>query len=421
MSAQRVVLLLVVTTLLAVFVGPAAAVAREGSYRAKAAKLSAPVESSGSFRLPRAATHVAVYWRGSAGARVRFRLSRDGGSFGRWRRVRLDEVGERRRDGRTYGSLVRAHGARVVRVAAAGSVSVSQPRVISRAEWGADESLMTWAPEFQVTQKLIVHNTATQNDDPDPAATIRSIYRYHAVTQGWGDIGYNFLVDEAGNVYEGRYSRAYPAGTSPTGDDAFGHGVTAAHASGFNSGTVGIALPGTLTSRDPAPAARDALERFLAWEAERNGIDPLGSSLYVNPVSGTEKAFANIAGHRDVNSTECPGDRLYAALPSIRSAAAQLISGDTTAPAAPTGLVATPGSRSVTLDWVDNAETDLAGYRVERRVGNRAWSVRADVSTSAFTDIALKSGTTYRYRVSAYDRNGNYSLPSAEVAAVPTR
>src|SRR5215211_5314321 len=86
-----------------------------------------------------------------------------------------------------------------------------------------------------------------------------------------------------------------------------------------------------------------------------------------------------------------------------------------------TGLVATPGSRSVTLDWVDNAETDLAGYRVERRVGNRAWSVRADVSTSAFTDIALKSGTTYRYRVSAYDRNGNYSLPSAEVAAVPTR
>ena len=442
MSAQRIVLLLVVTTLLAVFVGPAAAVAREGSYRAKAAKLSAPVESSRSFRLPRAATHVAVYWRGSAAARVRLRLSHDDGSFGRWRRVRLDEVGERRRDGRTYGSLVLARGARVVRVAtdrplrrvwvlaitdrgprapSAGISSVSQPRVISRAEWGADESLMTWAPEFQVTQKLIVHHTATQNDDPDPAATIRSIYRYHAVTQGWGDIGYNFLVDEAGNVYEGRYSRAYPAGTSPTGDDAFGHGVTAAHASGFNSGTVGIALLGPLTSRDPAPGARDALERFLAWEAERNGIDPLGSSLYHNPVSGTEKVFANIAGHRDVNSTECPGDRLYAALPSIRSAAAQLISGDTTAPAAPTGLVATPGSRSVTLDWVDNAETDLAGYRVERRVGNRAWSVRADVSTSAFTDIALKSGTTYRYRVSAYDRNGNYSLPSAEVAAVPTR
>jgi hypothetical protein len=197
--------------------------------------------------------------------------------------------------------------------------------------------------------------------------------------------------------------------------------VTAAHASGFNSGTVGVALLGTLTARNPAPAARDALERFLAWEAERNWIDPLGSSLYVNPVSGTEKVFANIAGHRDVNSTECPGERLYAALPSIRSAVAQLITGDTTPPAIPAGLVATAGSRRVALDWTDNSETDLAGYRVERRVGNRAWAVRADVEQSTFSDTGLKPGTTYRYRVSAYDRNGNYSPPSAEVAAIPLR
>jgi hypothetical protein len=441
MSAHRVVLRLVVTILLVGLAGPAPAVARLGSSPAKVAQVSAPIESSRSFRLPRAATHVAVYWRRSAAARVRLRLSRDGGSFGRSQRVRLDEIGRRRHDGRTYGSLVLARGARVVRVATdrplrrvwllaisdhgrrtpSGIASVSQPRVISRAEWGADESLMTWAPEFQVTQKLVVHHTATQNGDPDPAATIRSIYRYHAVTQGWGDIGYNFLVDEAGNVYEGRYSRPYPAGTSPTGDDELGRGVTGAHASGFNSATVGVALLGTLTSRDPAPGARDALERFLAWEAERNRIDPLGSSLFRNPVSGTEKVFPNIAGHWDVNSTECPGDRFYAALPSIRSAVAQLISGDTTAPAAPTGLVATSGGRSVTLEWSDNGETDLGGYRIERRVGNRAWSLRADVSQSTFTDTALKPDTTYRYRVSAYDRSGNHSLPSTAVAAVPTR
>src|SRR5215211_3245363 len=272
MSAHRVVLRFVVTLLLVGLAGPVVAVARTGSAPAEVAQRSGPIESSRSFRLPRAATHVAVYWQGSAAARVRLRLSHDGGSFGRWQRVRLDEVGQRRRDGRTYGSLLLARGARVVRVAtdrplrrvwllaisdrggrapSAGISSVSQPRFISRAEWGADESLMTWGPEFQVTQKLVVHYTATQNGDPDPAATIRSIYRYHAVTQGWGDIGYNFLVDEAGNVYEGRYSRAYPAGTSPTGDDAFGHGVTAAHASGFNSGTVSIALLGPLTSRDP--------------------------------------------------------------------------------------------------------------------------------------------------------------------------
>jgi N-acetylmuramoyl-L-alanine amidase len=61
-------------------------------------------------------------------------------------------------------------------------------------------------------QKLIVHHTATQNNDPDPPATIRSIYYYHAVTQGWGDIGYNFLIDEAGNLYEGGTRSTIPRG-----------------------------------------------------------------------------------------------------------------------------------------------------------------------------------------------------------------
>src|SRR5437879_4018889 len=87
-----------------------------------------------------------------------------------------------------------------------------------------------WPPEFYPIQKLICHHTATQNRDPDPAATIRSIYYYHAVTQTWGDIGYNFLVDESGRIYEGRYSRPYPTGAYPTGEDATGKGVTGAHA-----------------------------------------------------------------------------------------------------------------------------------------------------------------------------------------------
>jgi hypothetical protein len=163
---------------------------------------------------------------------------------------------------------------------------------------------------------------------------VRSIYYYHAVTQGWGDIGYNFLVDEAGRVYEGRYSREYPTGESPTGEDASGNGVTAAHASGYNSGTMGVALLGTLTDRDAAAPARDALERLLAWKADRHGIDPEGSSLYTNPVNGSQKTFANIAGHRDVNATECPGSVFYATLPDLRARVAALIAGptDTTAP-----------------------------------------------------------------------------------------
>src|SRR5204863_4425906 len=200
---------------------------------------------------------------------------------------------------------------------------------------------------------LIVHHTATANDDPNPAATIRSIYYYHAVTQGWGDIGYNFLIDESGNVYEGRYSRSYAPGESPTGEDLAGNGVTGAHAQGYNSGTVGIALLGTVTDRDVTPPASDARERLLAWKAERHGIDPLGSSLYTNPVSGTKATFPNIAGHRDVNATECPGGVFYATLPTIRSDVAAMIAGSQppapTPPAASTGGATAVGRGSATV------------------------------------------------------------------------
>ena len=205
---------------------------------------------------------------------------------------------------------------------------------------------MTWAPQFYATKKLVVHHTDTSDDYTDRAgaeAQIRSIYYYHSVTQGWGDIGYNFLIDKFGNIYEGRYSRDY-AGANPTGDDASGNGVTGAHTGGWNSGTVGVALLGTLTTHDATPAAREALERLLAWESSRHGIDPQATEPFVNPVSGATITTPNIAGHRDYAATACPGDTFYATLPTIRAETAALVSGtpapDTTAPTAPTGLKA---------------------------------------------------------------------------------
>ena len=99
---------------------------------------------------------------------------------------------------------------------------------------------------------------------------------------------------------------------------------------GFNSGTVGIALLGTLTNQDATPAARDALTRLLAWIAGGHGIDPHGSALYTNPVNGTQKTFPNIAGHRDVAATECPGGVFYATLPALRDAVAAMIAGTPT-------------------------------------------------------------------------------------------
>ena len=158
--------------------------------------------------------------------------------------------------------------------------------------------------------------SATETQD-HYAKLVRSIYYYHAVTQGWGDIAYNFLIDPLGNIYEGRYSDTDSA--SPSGEDVLGNGVIGGHTYGCNTGTIGIAVLGTYSSTDISAAARASLETLIAWEAARNGIDPTGSSPYDNPFN-TSPAIQtyNIAGHRDYGSTDCPGTAFYNSLPSIR-------------------------------------------------------------------------------------------------------
>jgi uncharacterized protein with LGFP repeats len=360
----------------------------------------------------------------------------------------LDELGEQLHNGESYGAVTPARGVKAVRVWSdrrlrrvsvlvlrdrggrqrpqrlASSATVSQPSVISRAGWGADESLRfdstgkeIWPAEFWPIQKLIVHHTATQNNDPNPAATIRSIYYYHAVTQGWGDIGYNFLVDEAGNVYEGRHSRTYALGEWPTGEDLNGNGVTGGHALNYNAGTVGIALLGTLTNQDATAAARDALERILAWKASTHGIDPQATSLYTNPVNGTQKTFANIAGHRDVSSTECPGGVFYASLPTIRANVAARIAGappPLPPPTVVTGSATGITSTSATLTGTVNPNSQATNYHFDygrtvtyggRTPDAAAGSANTATSvTAALTALARK--TLYHYRLVATNPSG---------------
>ena len=211
---------------------------------------------------------------------------------------------------------------------------IRQPRVVSRRQWGANESFRFGPggpkapPTFYRTQKLIVHHTVTSTSAADSAATVRAIYRYHAIDRGWGDIGYNFLIDPQGRIYKGRYSG--PAGTrhrdTLTGEDASGRGVTGAHTLGANSGTMGVALLGTFSSATLPAGARSALVEHLAWEAERHGLDPEASSTYRNPASGSRRFAPNISGHRDWRATECPGDGIYAELPAIRREVAARIS-----------------------------------------------------------------------------------------------
>jgi hypothetical protein len=198
-------------------------------------------------------------------------------------------------------------------------------RYLCRAAWGADESKRykdgkVNSPEkYYPLQAITVHHTDTPNGDPDPAATVRAIYEYHAVTLDWGDIGYHFLIDEAGNVYEGRYS----------GDDGIpafdpdGNVVTAFHTAGYNSGNLGIALLGTLTDQGPTDAAKASLTRLIKVIARFKGLDPQAKITYTNPVNGVTKDVTTVSGHRDWLQTECPGQTMYDLLTEVRAAASR--------------------------------------------------------------------------------------------------
>ncbi|MCX4762718.1 peptidoglycan recognition protein family protein [Streptomyces sp. NBC_01275] len=198
-------------------------------------------------------------------------------------------------------------------------------RYLSRPAWGADESKRykdgkVNSPEvYYPLQAVTVHHTDTPNDDPDPAATVRGIYEYHAVTLDWGDIGYHFLIDEAGVVYEGRYSGEDPVPAF----DADGKVVTAFHTGGFNSGNLGIALLGTLTDQGPTPAAKASLTRLIKVITRFKGLDPQAKITYVNPVNGVTKDVTTVGGHRDWLQTECPGQTMYDLLTEVRAAAAR--------------------------------------------------------------------------------------------------
>lgn len=204
------------------------------------------------------------------------------------------------------------------------------PRIISRAEWGALESLRfddsgreIWPRRYTSPRKAIIHETVTMNDDPNPPATVRAIYYYHAITRGWGDIGYHYLVDQAGNIYEGR---------------AGGENVVAGHARCFNYGTLGISALGEYNSADPSSALVRSIIDIIAWQFEKNDIDPFGSGVLGDYAP---RDIPNIAAHRDLagvcgNTHQDPGINLYAQLPEIRQAVADRISDGETPEATPT-------------------------------------------------------------------------------------
>jgi N-acetylmuramoyl-L-alanine amidase len=184
--------------------------------------------------------------------------------------------------------------------------AAGKPAVISRTAWGSpDGQGSRKAPDYANTTHIVVHHTAEANPlvpgDVNWPARVRAIWSYHAITRGWGDIGYNYLIDPFGRIYEGR---------------AGGDNAVAFHDTG-NAGSMGVAMLGTFQSVQPAPATLDSLVRLMAWKADQQGINPLGSSYYRGcELSSLCRPFnagsvvPNIAGHRQVTPghTTCPGD-----------------------------------------------------------------------------------------------------------------
>ncbi|WP_448617629.1 N-acetylmuramoyl-L-alanine amidase [Geodermatophilus sp. URMC 65] len=191
--------------------------------------------------------------------------------------------------------------------------AVAMPPVYSRAQWGADERLMKWNPQFASTTKAAtLHHTAGSNNytaDQVPAI-LRSTYTYHAQSLGWGDIGYNVLVDKFGRLWEGR-----SGGLAST--------VIGAHAGGFNTGTFGVSMMGNYDVVDTPQAMIDSVAAIIAWKFSLFGVNPKGTTTLTS--GGTDKYAAGarvtlptVFGHRDTKSTACPGRYGYARLGEIR-------------------------------------------------------------------------------------------------------
>ncbi len=289
---------------------------------------------------------------------------------------------------------------------------VPQPSIISRADWGANEGYRfdpqgheIWPTDYQTPQKIVIHHTVTKNNDPNPPATVRAIYYYHAISLGWGDIGYNYLVDSHGNMYEGRYG---------------GLDVVGGHVYGHNYGSLGISAIGTYgNTGDSVPPGAELLAGLVdlsAWQCSRSLINPNESSFFI------DKITQNVAGHRDYNATACPGDYLYAELPSIRTQVWDKISDyvpsyftDYLTHDTPQAMV--PGQvRTVslllrnagTLTWPADGQNPVSlGYRW---YDNQGGTIPGDAQTPLPYDAPYGHVVELSAPVQAPDQSGDYML-----------
>ncbi|WP_329414483.1 N-acetylmuramoyl-L-alanine amidase [Nocardia vinacea] len=230
------------------------------------------------------------------------------------------------------------------------------PNVITRSQWGADESIRCEEPTYDdQLGGLTVHHTAGRNDytRAESAGIVRAIYTYHAKTLGWCDIGYNALVDKYGQIFEGRFG-------------GLDRPVQGAHAGGFNENTSGVALMGNYESEEPSEEAINAIGRFIGWRSKIVGLDPKGyTTMYSEGTEFTSYAQGEavrlpvVFAHRDVGNTSCPGDSAYADMDRIRDIAAG-ISAPAGTSTKPQQQAQAPTTQQPQMETAPQTQTDIA-------------------------------------------------------------
>ncbi|MEU9233031.1 peptidoglycan recognition protein family protein [Streptomyces subrutilus] len=296
-----------------------------------------------------------------------------------------------------------------------------RPDVVSRVQWGADESLNDEGPVYLPGAKVkafFVHHTASTApyECSESAAIVRGLHVYHVKTNGWRDLGYNFLVDKCGNLFEGRQG----------GVD---QPVLGAHTYGWNQESTSIAVLGDYTNGGASAAALEGISKVAAYklgqyDGDMNGTTTLtaGASqtnfFSTSFVQGQQYTFKTLSGHRDGFNTQCPGNQLYPQLDSLRKTgpAAQLKIASVNGAAATPGATL-PSGAALTVDWTTSTASGQLS-RFEVLVDGESVAVAGAADRKA---LAAVTHGRHEVRVRATAANGKVStsLPVTVEANVP--
>ena len=263
-----------------------------------------------------------------------------------------------------------------------------QPPIIARSAWAGGRARPRAGPFYGSVELAFVHHTDNPNGYSRAAvpAILLAMFDYHRYVRGYFDIAYNFIIDAFGRIWEGR------AG-------GIDEPVLGAHAGGFNGVSTGIAVLGTFMDSVPPAPALDALERLLAWKLSLHGVPARGDvRVEVNPADayytpfrpGQRVRLPRIAGHRDGDLTDCPGDAFYHRLPAVRPRVAALAGPLSRLTVTPAGVVVGPGE-TVTLHGrllTDGAGVGDASIAVQAVAGRRTLArVSTDSSGAWSADV----------------------------------